>query len=73
MNLSHCNRREDEILTKCEDFGGLAYDCTQIAEKLSGKIDEEQEVNKELCREIEQLKEQVESLESRISEMMEKS
>ncbi len=71
MNLTYCNRREDETLTKCEDFGGLAYECAQIAEKLSGMIDDEKETVSQLNREIESLTDEIESLKSRVNELEE--
>ena len=62
MTLRNTNHRQDTILGKCEDFGGPAEECAQIAAMLDEKLEEAK-------AKIEELERSVEALESELREL----
>ena len=40
MRLVNTTAMDDKILSTCEDFGGVAQECVEIAERLDGELTE---------------------------------
>lgn len=67
MNLQHTTTGEDKTLSACEDFGGDAAICAEIAERLDGMITEVKSERDEALQEVESLKLRIAELERELS------
>ena len=66
MSLNATTPSEDRIIEKCEEFGGLAAECAEIAQRLDDKITY-------LINQIGKLEDTINELEEKIEDERSKS
>ena len=59
MRLDNATSDQDAILSKCEDFGGDAYECARIAEMLDAQLTKRITECEELAQTIEELEQEL--------------
>lgn len=68
MSRDYTTSADDNVLDKCEEFGGLAADCARIAEILDDKINQRDDTIAKLENQIGELEYKIEELERQLKE-----
>lgn len=64
MRLENTTTGQDEILSKCEDFGGLAKGCADICAELDRELEKAKDKLSEYENRIMELEGEIEDLKS---------